>query len=154
MPSLYRELSVSAQTAYAELLEQARTLELESLASLRGSFQRRPIKGHQYVYFGYRDPLGGAQRRVYVGPADDRVNALVARFDAEKAPKKLAPNARAALALGCAGVVPKHYRIVRQLASYGFFRAGGVLIGTHAFAAMANMLGAYWTGGETTLDLD
>ena len=72
MPSLYRELSVSAQTAYAELLEQARTLALESLASLTGSFQRRTIKGHEYVYFGYRDPIGGAQRRVYVGPAGER----------------------------------------------------------------------------------
>src|SRR5438132_13927997 len=114
MPSRYRELSVSAQTAYAEVLEQARTVELESLASLTGSFQPRTIKGHQYVYFGYRDPLGGAQRRVYVGPADDRVNALVARFDAAKAPKKLAPHARHPLALGCADVVPTHYRIVRR----------------------------------------
>ena len=61
------------------------------------------------------------QRRVYVGPADDRVNALVAHFNNVKAPKRLMPNAQAALALGCAGTLPKHYRIVRQLVRYGFF---------------------------------
>lgn len=154
MPSLYRELSLAAQTSYAELVDQAQTLKLESLSGLTGSFQRRTIKGHAYIYFGYRDPLGGTQRRVYVGPADSRVEALVARFDRTKAPKKLAPNARAALELGCTGVLPKHYRIVRQLSAYGFFKAGGVLIGTHAFAAIANMLGIRWVSGDTTLDVD
>ncbi|MHB8878801.1 MAG: GSU2403 family nucleotidyltransferase fold protein [Myxococcaceae bacterium] len=154
MPSLYREIPLAGQTAYAELVDQARAVDLESLARLTGSFQRRIIKGHEYVYFGYRDPLGGAQRRAYVGPANDRVNALVSRFEREKAPKRLAPNAQAALALGCAETLPKHYRIVRQLAAYGFFRAGGVLIGTHAFVAMGNMLGVRWLNGERTLDLD
>jgi hypothetical protein len=128
--------------------------ELASLAGLVGSFHRRVIKGHEYVYFGYRDSLTGAQRRTYVGPADERVNALVTKFNAEKAPRKLAPNAQAALALGCAGTLAKHYRIIRQLGAYGFFRAGGVLVGTHAFVAMANMLGVAWTKGERTLDVD
>lgn len=154
MPAAYRDLTLTAQTAYAELVDQARTFELESLAGLTGTFQRRTIKGHPYVYFGYRDPIGGAQRRAYVGPADDRVNALILRFEQTRAPRRLAPNAQAALALGCAGTLPKHFRIVRQLSGYGFFRAGGVLIGTHAFIAMANMLGVHWLSGERTLDVD
>src|SRR5438552_522115 len=154
MPSLYQDLSLAAQTAYAEVLDQTRTLELDALAGLTGAFHRRTIKGCDYVYFGYRDPIGGAQRRIYIGPADERVNALVARFNDIKAPKKLAPNAQAAIALGCAASLPKHYRIVRQLAAYGFFRAGGVLVGTHAFVAMANMLGAHWISGDRTLDVD
>jgi len=155
MPSpLYRELSLAAQTAYAELLDQARMLELDALAGLTGSFHRREIKGRSYVYFGYRDPIDGGQRRVYVGPDDERVNALIQRFQQVKAPKKLGPQAKAAMALGCAGTVPKHYRIVRQLGAYGFFRAGGVLIGTHAFVAMANLLGVRWAHGDRTLDVD
>lgn len=154
MPDLYQDLSLAAQTAYAEVLDQAHALELDALAGLTGAFHRRMIKGHEYIYFGYRDPIGGMQRRVYVGPGDDRVNALVARFNQVKAPKRLMPNAQAALALGCAGTLPKHYRIVRQLVSYGFFKAGGVLIGTHAFVAMANMLGVRWMGGDRTLDVD
>jgi hypothetical protein len=151
---LYRDLSLSAQTAYAELLEQSRVQELQSLAGLVGSFHRRTIKGHEYAYFGYRDPIGGAQRRVYVGPADERVEALVARFREEKEPRRLAPSAQAALAHGCGGVLPKHFRIIRQLGAYGFFRAGGVLIGTHAFVAMGNMLGVAWSSGQRTLDID
>jgi hypothetical protein len=154
MPELYRDIPLAAQTAYAEALDQARTLELDALASLTGAFQRRAIKGHEYIYFGYRDPIGGVQRRVYVGPADARTEALVARFNTVKAPKRLMPNAQAALALGCAGTLPKHFRIVRQLAAYGFFKAGGVLIGTHAFVAMANMLGVHWHSGDRTLDVD
>ncbi len=154
VPVLYRELSLAAQTAYAELLDQARLLELDALAGLTGSFHRRTIKGRGYVYFGYRDPIDGGQRRVYVGPDDERVGALIQRFREVKAPKKLGPQARAAIALGCAGTVPKHYRIVRQLGAYGFFRAGGVLIGTHAFVAMANALGVRWTHGDRTLDVD
>lgn len=154
MVDLYRELSLAAQTAYAEVLDQARAAELDALAGLTGAFARRTLKGREYVYYGYRDPIGGTQRRVYVGPADERVNALVARFEQAKAPKRLAPNARAAIALGCADTLPKHHRIVRQLAAYGFFRAGGVLIGTHAFVAMGNLLGARWVRGDRTLDID
>lgn len=154
MPALFEELSISAQAAYAELLEQAQTLDLESLSGLTGTFQRRRIKGHEYVYFGYRDPLDGQQRRAYVGPANDRVNALVARFNEIRAPRRLVPNARAAVELGCTGVLPKHFRIVRQLSAYGFFRAGGVLIGTHAFAAIANLLGVGWVTGGQMLDFD
>ncbi len=154
MPALHEELSLAAQTAYAEVLDQARAVDLEALSSLTGAFHRRTIKGHEYIYFGYRDPIGGRQRRVYVGPADERVNALIARFDDIKAPKRLAPNAQAALALGCSGTLPKHYRIVRQLAAYGFFKAGGILVGTHAFVAMSNMLGVHWTSGDKTLDVD
>jgi hypothetical protein len=151
---LYDELSLAAQTAYAEAVDQSRTAELDGLAGLTGAFHRRTIKGREYVYFGYRDPIGGMQRRVYVGPADDRVNALVERFSTVKQPRRLAPNARAAIALGCADTLPKHHRIVRQLAAYGFFRAGGVLIGTHAFVAMGNLLGVRWTHGDRTLDVD
>jgi hypothetical protein len=154
MPTLYRELSLAAQTAYAEVLDQARTIELDALAGLTGSFHRRTIKGHEYVYFGYRDPIGDIQRRVYVGPADERVDALVRRFDAIKSPRKLAPNAQAAITLGCAATLPKHFRIIRQLAAYGFFKAGGVLIGTHAFVAMSNLLGVNWASGDRTLDID
>ena len=154
MAETYRDLSLAAQTAYAELLDQARTVELDALSGLSGAFQRRTIKGHAYVYFGYRDPIDGQQRRAYVGPADERVEALIARFNAVKAPRKLAPHAQAAIALGCVSTLPKHFRIVRQLANYGFFRAGSVLVGTHAFIAMGNMLGVRWMQGERTLDVD
>ena len=49
---------------------------------------------------------------------------------------------------------PKHLRIIRRLAEYGFFRAGGILIGTHAFLALGNLLGVRWRDGAATLDVD
>jgi len=80
--------------------------------------------------------------------------AIVDRFDATRRTKPLAPQARAALALGCAPVAPKHFRIIKRLSEYGFFRAGGMLIGTHAFLALGNLLGVRWTEAASTLDTD
>ena len=37
---------------------------------------------------------------------------------------------------------------------YGFFRAGGVLVGTHAFLAYANTLGLRWADPAQTSDVD
>jgi hypothetical protein len=91
---------------------------------------------------------------VYVGPDDDRVRALIARFEATRGNRRLAPQAQAALALGCAAATPKHFRIIKRLSEYGFFRAGGILVGTHAFLALGNMLGVRWVEGVATLDTD
>jgi hypothetical protein len=44
--------------------------------------------------------------------------------------------------------------VLQRLAEYGFFRAGGVLIDTHAFLAFANMLGVRWGDGSRTQDID
>ncbi|HEX6836502.1 MAG TPA: nucleotidyltransferase domain-containing protein [Polyangia bacterium] len=82
------------------------------------------------------------------------MRALVERFDATRGARPLAPQAQAALALGCAPVAPKHFRIIKRLSEYGFFRAGGMLIGTHAFLALGNMLGVRWAEGASTLDTD
>jgi hypothetical protein len=150
----HAELSLAAQTAYAELFSQTQAFELDNaLAGLVGAFHKRKLKGREYWYFGYRD-IGQKARMIYVGPDSERVRELVARFAAEKRDKPLLPPARMAIAAGCTSVAPKHFRIVRRLAEYGFFRAGGILVGTHAFLAMGNMLGVRWHDGATTLDVD
>ena len=150
----FSELPLSAQTAYAELAEQTRTFELtNALAGLVGSFQKLSRKGQNYWYFAYRD-LDRKVRMAYIGPDDKRVHALVKRFAQVRRTKPLAPQAQAALALGCVSTAPKHFRIVKRLSEYGFFRAGGVLIGTHAFIALGNLLGVRWDSGAATLDVD
>lgn len=147
------ELSLGAQTAYAELLEQTQALELRHhLGQLKGSFHRKKLKGRDYWYFAWRD-LDGRVRFAYVGPDGERVQRLIARFAAEKS-ASLEPRARAAIALGCAPLAGRHYRIVRRLGDYGFFRAGGLLVGTHAFVALGNLLGVRWGGADRTLDVD
>ena len=78
---------------------------------------------------------------------------LIERFKDEK-PVSVAPLAKAAIALGCTAILPRHYRIIERLGNYGFFRAGGLLVGTHAFIAMANMLGVRWGTSSRTQDID
>jgi hypothetical protein len=150
----FSELPLSAQTAYAELAEQTRVFELSNaLGSLVGSFQQLSRKGKRYWYFAYRD-LDQRVRMAYVGPDEERVRALVERFESTRRSRPLAPQAQAAIALGCVAAMPKHFRIVKRLAEYGFFRAGGILVGTHAFIAFGNVLGVRWSAGSITLDVD
>lgn len=150
----FADLPLSAQTAYAELAEQTREFETShALAGLTGSFQKLARKSQSYWYFAYRD-FDGKVRMSYVGPDDERVKALVARFRDSRLGRPLAPQAQAAIALGCAPTAPKHFRIVKRLAEYGFFRSGGVLVGTHAFIAYGNLLGVKWSQGSATLDVD
>ncbi len=150
----FTELALAAQTSYAELAEQTRAFETSSaLAGLVGSFQKLRRKGQEYWYFAFRD-LGGKVRMSYVGPDDDRVRALVDRFKGVRRSKPLAPQSQSAIALGGAPLAPKHFRIVKRLSDHGFFRAGGILVGTHAFVAFGNLLGVRWSHGAATLDVD
>lgn len=67
---------------------------------------------------------------------------------------KLKPLAKSALALGCEPVQRKHLGVILRLNEFGFFRADGVLIGTHAFLAYANQLGVRWHSPDQTSDID
>lgn len=147
-------LPLSAQTAYAELFAQTQAFELDNaLAGLVGAFHKRKIKTFDYWYFAYRD-IDQKLRMVYVGPDNERVRSLVERFKTLRQAKPLVAPARMAIAAGCTPAAPKHFRIIRRLAEYGFFRAGGILVGTHAFLALGNMLGVRWHDGAATLDID
>ncbi|MBV6408587.1 MAG: hypothetical protein EFKGCFLK_02184 [Rhodocyclaceae bacterium] len=150
----FSSLSLSAQTAYSELFSQAQTFEMtNALAGLVGAFHKRELKGRDYWYFGYRD-IDRKLRMVYIGPDNPRVRALVEKFENARKDKPLAPPARMAMAAGCVPAAPKHFRIIKRLADYGFFRAGSILVGTHAFLAIGNMLGVRWQDGAATLDVD
>jgi hypothetical protein len=45
-------------------------------------------------------------------------------------------------------------RIIGRLLDHGFFKAGGILVGPHAFLAYQNMFGIRWNSGAYTLDID
>ena len=154
MEPMFQSLNMTAQTTFAELCDQVLDADLRfSLSGLTGSFNMRAVKGKNYWYFGYRD-IDGDGKMVYVGPDEPRVRSLVDRFKAEKKSSYTISLAQAALALGCEGVLPKHFKIIKRLAEYGLFRAGGILIGTHAFTAFGNMLGVRWLNGQKTMDVD
>lgn len=151
---MYRELSLQAQTAYAQLLESVQAGDyLRNVASLPGSFAPKVIKGKTYWYFQYTEPAGKL-RQVYVGPDTPPVKALIDQKRQPTPQAELSRQVRATIALGCEPVLPPHYRVIERLADYGFFRAGGVLIGTHAFIAYGNALGVRWGMMERTQDVD
>lgn len=149
----FQPLSLSAQTAYAQVLDAAHGADIaRSVASLRGSFASKQVKGKSYWYFQWTE-LSGRLRQLYVGPDSDRVRALIEEHAAGGA-TEIAALARSALALGNVAVLAKHFRVVQRLSDYGFFRAGGVLVGTHAFLSFGNMLGVRWTSSDRTQDVD
>lgn len=68
------ELSLGAQTSYAELFDMAKSIEATRFAALRGSFHQRQLKGNTYIYFNFRD-TDGRTRSAYVGPNGPRTPA-------------------------------------------------------------------------------
>ncbi|MDM0116961.1 nucleotidyltransferase domain-containing protein [Variovorax sp. J22R133] len=153
---LFSDMSVSAQTNFAELFEQVQAGTFDrSVRDLPGSFNKKVVKGREYWYWQVHD-LTGAKRQVYLGPDDERLQKLVQQHGNGQPPQSadLASLAGACVALGCATVIPQHFEVINRMAEHGFFRAGGVLVGTHAFIAMGNTLGVRWASGWRTNDVD
>lgn len=150
----FSDLPVSAATAFAQLQTAAMAAELaRDVSHLQGSFATKTVKGTRQWYFAYRENVHTV-RQIYVGPDNDEVKRLIAKAH-ERAPlEKLKPLAKSALALGCAPIQRKHLSVILRLNEFGFFRAGGVLIGTHAFLAYANQLGIRWRSPDQTSDID
>lgn len=153
--ALYRELGAPAQSAYAELIEQTQVAEAaRSPAFLSGHIGWKSIKGRRYAYWSFKE-IDGRKREYYLGPEGPAITSIEnALGRGAPALTTVARQAAAALAQGCSATTAKHFRIAKRLADYQFFRAGGILVGTHAFLAMGNQLGVAWGGGTRTLDID
>jgi hypothetical protein len=146
-------LPAAAQAAYAELFDALRHDELSrSIESLSGSFSRKKVGGAVYWYYQFTD-LDGSLRQFFVGPDTEEVRKLVEQARARNT-KPVERLAKATIALGCSAATPAHFRIVRRLNEIGFFRAGGLLIGTHAFLTYGNALGISWGDIARTVDID
>lgn len=154
---LYTELSAAAQAAFAGLDNAAKEAEMHrSIADVPGGFVSKLVKGRVYWYYQRKDP-GGAPQQFFVGPDDAATQTLMQRHTAsqpQEARAALQRLTRSALALGCSDIPIKHGRVIGRLLEHGFFKAGGILVGTHAFLAYQNMLGVQWGAGAFTLDLD
>lgn len=155
--NLFKDLPTNAQAAFAGLDIAARDAEMRrSVAGLPGGFVKKGSRGKDYWYYQQKQPDGRLQQ-VFVGPEDAQTRALIERHgsapaaDAQAALQRLA---KAAVELGCADIPLKHGRVIARLLDHGFFRAGGLLVGTHAFLAYQNMFGIRWDAGAFTVDLD
>ena len=151
---LYNPLSTAAQTAYASLSSASRLDELRTVAELPGSFSKKIVKKREYWYYQTAD-LTGKQIQIFLGPASDELTELIAvHRSGENKTLHLRQLARQAIAAGCLSIVPAHAKILERLADAGFFRAGGILVGTHVYMAYQNYLGIRWQSAAQTLDLD
>lgn len=153
-------LSLETQTLYAELQEQLTALEAQrSIGSLPGGFTTKKVKGETYYYFQYSSP-GSRRQQVYVGKESPALKRLVEQHQEEKtifqADQRSIQRLCAQLQAGGAIVASHaHHRVLQALADAGVFRMGGVVVGTHAFMAIGNVLGCRWkSAGTQTQDVD
>src|SRR5262245_43147891 len=152
-------LSLQIQTVYAELIERLTTADAQrAIGRTGGAFVRKTVKGQDYYYYQHAEPGGVVQR--YVGRRTPALDRLVERFSrgrsataAERVDtERLCALLRAGGALTTDG---PSVRVLSALADAAVFRLGGVLVGTHAFVVLGNVLGVRWElAGLRTDDVD
>ena len=151
---LHHQLSTAAQTAYASLSSASRVADLRTVAELPGSFSKKIVKKREYWYYQTAD-LTGKQIQIFLGSASNELTELIATHRrGETKTAHLRQLCRQAIAAGCLSIIPAHAKIVERLADTGFFRAGGILVGTHVYMAYQNYLGIRWHSAAQTHDLD
>jgi hypothetical protein len=154
-----QRLAAETQTLYAELGERLRALDTaRSLASLRGGFARKRVAGGDYWYFKTSAGPAG-QSEYFVGPDDEATRAAMRAYAAGRAEAEAAEEGVARLCAmlrqgGATLLDAASAKVIAGLANAGVFRLGAVLVGTHAYAALANVLGVRWASALRTQDVD
>jgi hypothetical protein len=130
-----------------------------SISHVPGAFVTKRVKGEVYYYFQYSDP-GGIKRQIYIGRKDSSFEKIVESYREARSlfEEDAAGIQRLAALLRAGGALmtdSASARILRALSDAGVFRLGGVLVGTHAFLVLGNLLGVRWAGGTIrTQDID
>ena|SRR6185312_12204084 len=153
-------LPAATQTLYAELQERLLAeLARRSVGKAPGTFTTKRLSGGEYVYFQYSEP-GGKQRQLYLGRSGPELARMIERFkrekvDAEKERGELERLSAQVLAGGGWAMGARPGRVLKAFADAGVFETGAVLVGTHAFGVIGNLLGVRWTGAHLrTEDVD
>jgi hypothetical protein len=152
-------LPLQVQTAYAELIEQLTTIEARrAIGHTPGTFVFKNVKGQEYCYYQHARPGGIVQR--YVGRRTPVLDRVIVRFDAGRAVAQAERTLteRSCAQLRAGGALPADApttRVLAALADAAVFRLGGVLVGTHAFVTLGNLLGVRWASAALrTEDVD
>lgn len=156
-----RLLPFQIRTAYADLLERLEDLETRVATTGFSSCALivKKVRGSEYLYAQGR-LSDGVQRQVYLGPFDERGQALKrrldkAREDAADEMEAIDISGKALRAAGITSLDPIEWRVVAALAHEGVFRVGGVLVGTVAFRCIGGLLGAKLSSAlAVTADVD
>lgn len=155
----YARLGESVHTLYAELLDQLRAADAEAaVGGLTGTFVSKTIRERTYWYLQRSE--GASKRQIYLGPES---RELLAQIEAASDQRALAAadekRRRELVTMLQAGGLFRETAavgvVLRVLADASVFRAGGVLVGTQAFTAFANMLGVSFDKASLrTADVD
>lgn len=154
-----QRLPAATQTIFAELSERLRALEAaRSFASLAGGFAKKRVSGGEYWYFRTSEGPAG-QREYFVGPEGREAQAAMRAYTAGRPEMERAFSeiARLCAMLRQGGAMltdTPSAKVLSGLANAGVFRLGSVLVGTHAYLALGNVLGVRWKSGLRTQDID
>lgn len=153
-------LPLAAKTLYAELREQIMAADLDpQKIPERGSFVTKMVKGEQYGYYQFRD-LAGNQRQHYLGPlCEPDIKSIKTNFETRSQPGESFTQALAKGVREFTGstVDATTFKVMQAFSDAGFFSeilGGSVLVGTHAFNALAPLLGVKWDAMTVTNDID
>jgi len=142
MTSLTRPHERALTLLFSELETAARELDQALLGTPGTLTERTNENGTAYWVHRYSDALN-RRHEAYIGKADDpdvvsRVDALRERINATNA---TIASVRLLARSGFATVDRKAFYTLASLANHGLFRAGALLIGSHAYGALLNALG-------------
>ncbi|MFZ3032932.1 MAG: GSU2403 family nucleotidyltransferase fold protein [Parvibaculum sp.] len=142
MPSVH-EITLTMQTAYADLLDRCSTAAFDEAFPDRGSFVAKKIGERTYWYFQSSTAGGRTQQQKYVGPETPELLDQIAHHREAKSSEKDRRSTVAMLVRSAHLPAPRKKLgdIIQALAAAGVFRLRGVMIGTSAYQTYSAMLG-------------
>lgn len=151
----------ATQTLYAQLYELVAAHELELVGGFANGLPiEREVRGGTYLYWQIRDVVGRL-RQIYLGPAADpqarKLRDTLATYKDRRGRiiEDLESLTAAYIASGGPRHIGQHFRVVDAFARAGLFRAGVLLVGSHAFVSIGASLGVSWSAQDAaTADID
>lgn len=130
-------------TLYAQLMD----LLVHATVPKRGiSLFTRSVDGSEYWYLQY--VIGDTKRSFSIGPDTEAIRSRVARLEslwADEDTKTIRKSLVSMLVKNDINLMSAtHARVIEAVAQAGVFLGGGVLVGSHAFGLIGNMLGVTW----------
>jgi hypothetical protein len=150
---LFSRHSPALQISFAEIKRHAS--EQDALfVGTPGSVSVREVKGRSFYYRQFYD-ASGRKAADYIGPVGDaaaevRAKALRQRIEATA---EIARDVRLLAQQGYVRADPRTVAVLGAIANHGLFRAGAILVGSHAYGALLNALGVR-AGAFATEDVD
>jgi hypothetical protein len=140
--TLFTRQPIALQTSFAELKRQSFEQPVLLIGS-PGSVVVRRQGGHRFLYRDCYAPTG-KKAGDYIGPVDDpKAESRAGEIRGQIAlANGLIEEAALLVQNGYVRVEPRTNAILAALANNGLFRAGAVLVGSHAYGALLNDLGA------------